>query len=202
MKQSIFKRFLIIYVIILAVVMIAFLAYVADSLIKYENNQIDNYMESVIKELKNASKKNKIEKYIDASNLSVSDYEKTSTTMNEGFKELLNTKEVTYKLQEDAVNDEHPTYDIYVDKQKVLEVKLNGDEKENRLGLLTFNKWKTEKIETKMENGLYTCNILAPNNYEVYVNDKKLEEEQIKEKVQDEGLSQISKYVEIPYIVK
>jgi len=114
----------------------------------------------------------------------------------------LNSEEITYKLQEDGASDKHPTYDIYVGKEKVFELKLNGDEKENRLGLLTFNKWKTENIKAKIENGLYTCNVLVPNDHEVYVNDKKLGEEQIKEKVQNEGLAQISKYVEIPYIVK
>lgn len=198
-KKSIFKRFLIIYVIILVVLMLAFLIYVADSLIIYENNQIDNYMANLIEDLKKASKKNKIEKYIDASNLNISEFENTSATVDEGFNELLNSQKITYKLQNDG---ETPIYDIYANEQKVLEVKLNGKQKENRLGLLTFNKWKTEKIEIKAENGLYTCNILVPNNYEVYVNEQKLSQEQIKETVQNEGLAQISKYVEIPYVVK
>ena len=177
-KKSIFKRFLIIYVAILAVIMLAFLIYVADSLIQYENNQIDNYMSNLIEDLKKASKKNKIEKYIDTSNLDISEFEKENTTINAGFKELLNSQKITYKLQSEEA---HQTYDIYANEQKILEVKLNGERKGNRLGLLTFNKWEIEKIETKTENGLYTCNILVPNNYKVYVNDKELAKEQIKE---------------------
>ena len=198
-EKSGFKKFLLIYVIILTALMIAFLIYVADSLIKYENNQIENYMANLIEDLKKASKKDKIEKYIEVSNLNISEYENKNTTVDQGISELLNSQNITFKIQSEG---ENPVYDILANEKKILEVKLNGNQKENRLGLLTFNKWETDKIEIKSENGLYTCNILVPNNYEVYVNGQKLGEEQIKETVQNEGLAQISKYVAIPHIVK
>jgi hypothetical protein len=201
-KKSIFKKFLIIYVIILTVVMLVFLGYVADSLIKYEKNQIENYMEDVISDLKKASKKGKIERYVDTSKITMSQFEKENTSINEGFSELLDTKKITYKLNKNSTENENPIYDIYADNEKILEVGLDGTQKENRLGLLTFNAWKTKIIEPKMEKGLYTCDILVPNNCSVYVNGRILTEEQIVEKVQNEGLTQISKYVEIPYIVK
>jgi len=194
-KKSKFKKFLIIYVIILAILMLAFLVYVADSLIKYEKNQIDNYMENIISDLKN-SKKNKV----DTTKLNISEFEKDNTSIQSGLKELLNTQNITYKLQNDS-NAENPIYDIYSNEHKILEVKLNGTKKENRLGLLTFNKWETEKIETKAENGLYTCAISVPSDCKVYVNNKELTEAQIVENEQNEGLTQISKYVEIPYII-
>lgn len=197
-KKPIFKKILIIYVIILVAIMLAFLIYVADSLVKYEKNQIENYMENVISDLKKASKNKKI----DTSKITKSEFEKEKTTIDEGFRELVTTQKVTYKLNENSKEAEKPIYDIYASNQKILEVELDGTKKENRLGLLTFNNWKTTKIELTSEKGLYTCNILVPNNYTVYVNDKKLAEEQIAEKVQNEGLAQISKYIEIPYIVK
>lgn len=201
-EKSMFKRFIIIYAIILLILMLIFLGYVADSLIKYEKNQTDNYIESIISDLKKASKNKKIRKYIDTSKISVSKFEDENTTIDQGFNELLNTKKITYKLNKNTVEDPKPIYDIYANEEKILEISLDGTQKENRLGLLTFNVWKTEKIEPKMENGIYTCDILVPNNYKVLVNNKQLEEEQIVDKVQNEGLAQISKYVEIPYIVK
>lgn len=201
-KKSKFKKFLIIYVIILVVLMIAFLGYVLDSLVKYEKNQIENYMEDTISELKKVSKNKTLGKYVDTSKIEVSEFEKENMKVDDGLNELLNTQKITYKLNEKSKTDEKPTYDIYADEQKILEVSLNGEQKENRLGLLTFNAWKTERIELTAENGLYTCNILVPNNYKVYVNNNELTEEQIVEKVQNEGLTQISNYVEIPYIVK
>lgn len=201
-EKSIFKKFLNIYVIILFILMLAFLGYVADSLVKYEKNQTENYIEGIINNLKKASKNKKIEKYIDISKIDISEFEKTNVSVNEGFNELLNTNNITYKLNKSSTENEKPIYDIYANDNKILEISLNGTKKENRLGLLTFNSWKTEKIEPKMETGLYTCNILVPNNCKVYINDKELTEEQITEKIQNEGLAQISRYVEIPYIVK
>ena len=201
-KKSVFKKFLIIYVIILLVLAGVFLGYVADSLIKYEKNQIENYMEDIIGDLKKASKNKKIEKYINTNNLHISEFEKKYTTVSEGFNELFKSNNITYKLNKDTEKSENPIYDIYANEEKILEVHLDGTSKENRLGLLTFNKWETIKIENKMEKGLYTCNILAPNNCSVYINDKVLTEDYIIEKVQNEGLTQISKYIDIPYIVK
>lgn len=198
MGKSKFKKFLIIYVAILVAIMTAFLIYVADSLVKYENNQIENYMEGLIDDLRNASKNKKIEKYINTSEIKVSKLENAKTTINQGFEQLLNSQNITYKLN----NEKEQIYDIYDGDKLILQAHLDDAETVNRLGLLNFTKWKTEKIETKMENGLYTCNILVPNNYEVYVNGNELTEENITEKVGEEGLAQISKYVEIPYIVK
>lgn len=198
MGKSKFKKFLIIYVAILVAIMITFLIYVADSLVKYENNQIDNYIEGVIKDLKKASKKNKIEKYINTSEIKISELENDKTTINQGFEQLLNSENITYKLN----NEKEQIYDIYDGEKLILQVQLDGTETSNRLGLLSFTKWKTEKIEAKMDKGLYTCNILVPNNYEVYINENKLTEENVTERVEEEGLAQISKYLEIPYIVK
>lgn len=198
MGKSKFKKFLLIYVAILVAIMAAFLIYVADSLVKYENNQIDNYMENLISDLRKASQKEKIEKYINTSEINVSKLENEKTTINEGYKQLLNSQNITYKLN----NEKEQIYDIYSEDKLILQVYLDNSEKANRFGLLNYTKWKTKKIETKMENGLYTCNILVPNNYEVYINENKLTEENITEKVAEEGLAQISKYVEIPYIVE
>lgn len=201
-KKSIFKKFIIIYVAILTVLMAIFLIYVADSLIKYDKNQIENYMETTIAELKEVSKNGTIGKHVDISKIKVSEYEKETTSVSEGFYELLTTEELTYKLNENSKDSGDTIYDIYAGENKILEVHLDGTKKENRLGLLTYNKWKTEKIKETIASGLYTCEILVPSDYSVYVNDKEVLKDNIVQKVQNEGLEQISKYVEIPYIVK
>ena len=197
-EKSKFEKFLIIYVSVLTIIMMAFLIYVVDSLVKYEENQIDNYIESIIEDLKKASKKEKIEKYIDTSKIKINELEDKKTTISQGFKNLLKSEKITYKIN----NEKEQIYDIYADDKLILQLQLNGDKKENRLGLLTFTKWNTEKIEAKMEDGLYACNIVVPHNYEVYINGKELTQNIIAQKVQEEGLAQISKYVEIPYLVK
>lgn len=201
-KKSVFKKFIIIYVAILTVLMAIFLLYVADSLIKYDKNQIENYMQTTISELKEVSKKGNIGKHVDVSKINVSKYEKKENSVSDGFYELLSNEEITYKLNENSKENENPIYDIYAGENKILEVYLDGTQKENRLGLLTYNKWKTKKIKETIESGLYTCEILIPSDYTVYVNDQQVSKESITQKVQNEGLEQISKYVEIPYIVK
>lgn len=201
-KKSRFKKFLTIYVIILVMLMVIFLGYVTESLIKYEKNQTENYIESIITELKKAGKNNKIEKHIDISKIKVSEFENEDVSVDEGFYELLNNQKITYKLNKETTDEQNPIYDIYSGKEKILEISLNGEQKENRLGLLTFSVLKTSKIETKMEKGLYTSNIIVPNNLKVLINGKEITKEQIVEENQNEGLAQISKYVDIPYIVK
>ncbi len=197
-KKSKFKKFLIIYAIILTILMLAFLGYVLDSLIKYENNQIDNYIENFIGSLKSK----KLSKYIDVSQIEVSEFEKSNTTIDSGFKELINSSDVTYKLNSNSTDEQKPIYDIFIENEKILEVELDGSKKENRLGLLTFNVWNVKQVTSKMENGLYTCNVLVPNNCKVYLNNKQLTESQIADTVQNEGLEQLSKYADIPNIIK
>ena len=198
--KSKFKKFLSIYVIVLIILMLAFLAYVADSLTKYEKNQIENYMNDVVATLGKSSKK--IGKYIDTSNLKISEFEKKNASINEGLKYIANNQKITYKLSKESTQEEKPIYDIYADDENILQITLDGTNKKTRLGLLTFNEWEIDKVEVKREEGLYVCNIIVPNNYTVYVNDKKLSSEQIESSNQDEGLAEISKYTQIPYTVK
>lgn len=201
-EKTKFKKFLLIYTIILVLLMAVFLIYVANSLIQYEKNQTENYIQNTIEELKKACKKGKIENYIDISKIEKSEFEKEETSIEEGIYQLLKTQNITYKKSQNSTNENKPIYDVYANEKQILEITLNGDQKENRLGLLTYNKWKIEKITNNIENGIYTCNIVAPNNYKIYVNEKELTEQQITQKKQNEGLTQISKYIEIPEIVK
>lgn len=200
-EKNIFKKFLIIYVICLVILMSVFLIYVADSLIKYEKNQTENFIESSIQEIKKLAQRGKVEKYLDLEQIKKSEFEKQNVTIEDGIEELLENNNITYKENKDS-KENNPVYDIYVDNNLIFNVELSVDKKENRLGILTFNKWKIEKITNKMEKGICVYNILVPNNYKIYVNNKELTEEYITEKVQNEGLIQISKYEEIPYIIK
>ncbi len=199
-ESSKFKKFLKIYVVILLILMALFLGYVANSLIKYENNQNDVYMANLIEKLKKESKKGKIEKMVDFSDLQISEFENEKTTISQGLNYILENNNITYKLNEEST-EENLVYNIYANDRLILEVRLNGSKKENRLGLLTFIDWKIDSIKNKAENGLYICDILVPSNYSVLVNDKQIGEAQIKQNSEESGLSQISKYIDIPHDV-
>jgi len=196
-----FKKFLIIYIIFLTTLMSAFLIYVADSLIQYEKNQTENYIKSSIEQIKKACKKGNLEKYIDISKIEKSEFENEDSTIEDGIKQLLETQDITYKATSESTENKK-NYDIYSNDRLIFNITIDGSKKENRLGILTFNKWKLEKVTNKMENGVCPYTILVPNSYKVYVNEKEVTQDLVKEKIQNEGLAQISKYEEIPYIVK
>ena len=84
-----FKKFLTIYVICLVILMSVFLIYVADSLIKYEKNQTENFIESSIKKIKKLAQKGKLEKYLDLSQIEKSELEKQKVKIEDGREELL-----------------------------------------------------------------------------------------------------------------
>lgn len=190
MKNSKFKKFLLIYILILIIVMILFLIYVADSLIKYEENQTTNYIDKVIDNLKNTE--------ID---IQLSKFENDKKSAKEAITKKLNSSELTYK-KDDESSDINPIYNVCINDEPFLKIKLKEEKKENRLGLLTFSKWKTEQLEIVNKKGLYSYEIQIPSNYEVLINGIKLGEEDITDENKNEGLTQISKYVNIPYIVK
>lgn len=201
-KGLTFKKFLKIYIIILIILMIIFLTYVICTLIKYENLQIDNYLANTVQEIVQDGKKGKISNYIDISKIEVSNFESKNISISEAISNLLENNNVTYKLNSDSIDLNNPVYDAYIDNKLILKIHLNGEEKITRLGILTFQNWKIDNITFEKENGVYECNIEVPSNYKVYVNDIELTENEKTEDSIDEGLVQISKYVDIPYIVK
>lgn len=203
-KKFTFKKFLIIYLTILFILMISFLTYVFNSLKTYENNQIDNYMNNLILNLKKSSENNEINKYINIEQKQTNEFEVESAKIDDRFKEIFNNEKITYKINNtiNEINDNILAYDIYAGDNVILTAILDGTKKDNRLGLLNCTNWKIKEIKTNTENLLYTANIIVPSNYEVYINDKLLSEKYITEKIQEKGLEQISKYIEIPYLVE
>lgn len=202
-KLTKFKKFLLIYSGVLVVLMIVFLIYVGNSLIKYENNQIEKYIENTIEDLEKSCKKGNIKDYLgDLSNIEKSKYEKDSASIEDGLKDLFATGNVSYKLSENSKDEENPIYDVYINDKLIFQISLDGTEKAHRLGLLTFSVWKTKDITSKIENGIYKYTISVPNNYKVTINGKELTKDDVKEELIDEGLAQISKYQNIPYLVE
>lgn len=197
-----FKKFLKNYIIILFILMVVFLAYVINILIKYENLQINNYLDNVTQKIIETGKKGKISKYINTAEIEVSDFENKKTTIDEGISNLLENSNITYKLNSESTDLNNPIYDVYANNELIFSIQLNGEDKTTKLGLLTFQNWKLEKINLKKETGIYECNIEVPSNFDVYVNNIKLTDNEKAQQSIDEGLEQISKYVDIPHMVK
>lgn len=201
--KSNFNKFLKIYVLILILITIIVTIYIGSTLKKYENNQVDNYMNSVISDLKEYASKNEIIKHIDSININKSEFERDDASFENGINELFKTNaDIKYEINENSKDEIKPIYNIYLNDYKILEVALDGSDIETRLSLLTFSNWKISYINVEAEKGLLNFEISLPSNYEIYVNDKKLTEEQIVSSNSDNNLDEISKYVEIPYAIK
>ena len=202
-KKNKFKKFLKKYIILWVILTIISTIYVFKTLKKFEKNQVENYMEALVEELKIAGKKKKIDKYINEINVNKSEFESENVSIEEGLNKLLTSSEnVTYKLNENSKDELKPVYDIYVNDYKIFETELDGTKTETKLSLLTYSNWKTNYINVEADNGFLKYEISAPSNYDIYINGKKLTEDQISDSNKEEGLAEISKYVSIPYSIK
>ena len=68
-KMSLYKKSLIVFALILLILSEAALIYVSTSLKEYENGNIDNYMSSLIKDMKKSANNKNIKKYLSYNNI-------------------------------------------------------------------------------------------------------------------------------------
>ena len=77
-KSNKFKKFLRVYILILIILMALFLVYVVNSLRTYEALQVENFLNNTFNKVTDAAEKDSISKYVDLSDLKLSDFEKDS----------------------------------------------------------------------------------------------------------------------------
>lgn len=203
LKKNNFSKFLKIYIAILIILTIIITIYVNATLRKYEENQVDNFMETVITDLKEYANKNEIGKHIDNVNIQKCEFERNDASVEDGLTQLLKSDaKFRFEINANSKDEINPIYDIYANDNKIFEIGLDGSNIETRLSLLTFSNWKVSYVNIEAENGLFEFECSVPNNYNVYVNDIELTEKEIAESSIDTGLAEISKYVQIPYLKK
>lgn len=198
-KKSFFKKFAIIYFSILAILCGIFIYYVIDSLIMYENSAIEKYISNLVVDLSKSASRGKIDNYIDISNIKISNYETSNITINEAYKNIFSTKEITYELVESSKKDA-PAYNILADKKILFTLTLKSAGDIHRMGLLSFPDWQIEKVSMPTDRGIYYYDISALDGYKVFVNKKEVKSTG---KVQelDNELEELGKYSELPKIV-
>ncbi len=200
--MSKFKRFLIIYMLILTILMVVFLTYVVKSLKKYEELKVENYLDSVMLSLAKAGEKGQLSKYVDLSKVTFSKYENQNIKKDEAISELLKNSKLTYKLNKDSIDLNNPVYDVYANDNVLLNVDLNGESKVTKLGILTFQDWKLRKISLADKVGSNGYTIEVPSNLKIFVNDIELTKDDSSDFKIDEELKQLSTYADIPYMIK
>ena len=189
-KMSLYKKSLTVFALILLILSEAALIYVSTSLKEYENGNIDNYMSFLIKDMKKSANNKNIQKYLSYNNIE-SIYEKTPS-FEEGYKQLFNESKITYK------ESDKNTYGIYADENIIASVTLNS-KPTHRLGLLSYNKYDISKIETYSKNGIYDVEVYVNSNYDLYINDVKVSEDDLVSKEEIKEYSEAYDKISLPY---
>ena len=190
-KMTGYKKSLLIWFLLLLIASEACLIYVSTTLKMYEKGNIEGYMTSLIKDMKTASKVGNINKYVSYNKVE-SKYEKNSS-FEEGYKELFNESKLSYKK-----NDKENTYDIYADDTMIASVTLDS-KKVRRLGILSFEEYSIKEIETYSKNGIYNIDVYVNSNYDLYINDVKVSDDDLLSKEEIKEYSEVYNKVDLPY---
>lgn len=190
-KMTGYKKSLLIWFLLLLIASEACLIYVSTTLKMYEKGNIEGYMTSLIKDMKTASKVGNINKYLSYNKVE-SKYEKASS-FEDGYKELFNQSKLSYKK-----NDKENTYDIYADDTMIASVTLDS-KKVRRLGILSFEEYSIKEIETYSKNGIYNIDVYVNSNYDLYINDIKVNDEDLVSKEEIKEYSEVYDKVDLPY---
>ena len=190
-KMTGYKKSLLIWFLLLLIASEACLIYVSTTLKMYEKGNIEGYMTSLIKDMKTASKVGNINKYLSYNKVE-SKYEKASS-FEDGYKELFNESKLSYKK-----NDKENTYDIYADDTMIASVTLDS-KKVRRLGILSFEEYSMKEIETYSKNGIYNIDVYVNSNYDLYINDIKVNDEDLVSKEEIKEYSEVYDKVDLPY---
>ena len=195
-----FKKFLKIYIILLIILMIAFLVYVVNSLMKYEQLQVDRYLSDQFKKIAASAEKGKVPEYFDISGLTFNQFEQNNLTTEKALGKVLKENELTFKLNNDSIDLTNPVYDVFINGNSMFMVQLNGEKKLTRLGILTFQDWELKNITLKETKGSVNYTIEAPNDSIVLVNGVNLKDAGVEPEA-PEGLKELTQYLEFPYSV-
>lgn len=198
-KLSLFKKSLIIYTSILIILSSLVLLYVRKSLVLYENNQLNVFINNYVEKLTSYAKDNTLTKHLNIKNIETSDLEKDKISINKGYYLLLKNSKITY-AKKYIKNSKDDTYIIYANLQPVFEVDIKEVKEVKKIGLLNFSILKIENTKINTKDGLYYCDITVPSNFIVLVNGHKLTNKYI---IKTENNNEISeeKYNVIPTIV-
>jgi hypothetical protein len=87
---------------------------------------------------------------------------------------------------------------LYADDLLIGTVKLDGSKEEKRLGLLTFNVWEIDEMQSYNDEGLYSFDFYLNSDYKLYINNNLVKSDDLVGAEKIEGLEDAYDYVELP----
>ena len=199
-KNSTFKKYLIIYIIILSIVSFTFIMYVLNTLYQYEASFTDNYMTEVVQDITKYAKKGKATKACSVENTNVNSLDTNKESYNDALKQIFKTSNISFTKSSESTEKE-PVYNICANNEKIMTVKLEEKKHSKRLGLFSYPVWKVKECNLNSKRGLYYYDIAVPSNYTVEVNGQKLNEDYVAKTVTNESYEELAKYAELPNLI-
>lgn len=194
-NKSKFRKGLLIYTIVLAVLIIAALAVLFDFMTVYEKSRPENYTESYIGQLDNDSVKGIM---LPGYTSGVGSFEDPDHVYDSVFSEYFKTEGFKIRKKIGEYSDENPVYTVLsADDVQMFSITLEKNEDSLRYGFENWRVKKTEAIQGEIvaETGDYT--VTVPENAEVYVNGVKLTGNELsKDKLIFRGISEFEKSTE------
>ncbi len=189
-RASVYKKSLIMFTILLCILGGIFLGYVYNSMIIYERNLVDNYINYL-------ATSGKISSSIDNNLFEISKYEKKNASIKDGVKKIFKSDKLVTRKNTKLTTDKTYAYDLVLNDKVVSTVSLESKKTYKRMAILTIDEWDVKDIETYFEDGLYSYEINIPKDYKLYINNKEVEDSDISKDGDIEGLDRLTKYVEI-----
>lgn len=195
-RKNKFKRFLIIWALILLIAGEILLIYVDKVLIEYEKGNVTVYMDSLVKDIKSAGVKGNIDKYFKIEDIK-NDYEKDSS-LKKGYQELFKeAEEISYKKCTTCSNKN--SYILELDGKNIATINLKGDKYKDALLILNYPVWEVESITTTSK-GLYDIDIYLDKDLTLLINNQKISDEDYSEVVPMQGYDDATAASNIPYV--
>ena len=163
-NNSLFKKSLIIYTLIAAVLVVVFLIYIFLTLKSYEKGQTTNVIKDTILSLDDSTLKEYLK-----------DNKQSEDLLNE-YKKQINDKDVK------IVKKDKDNYEVVLNNRVLFEITTKYISTETKLGIFSYEKREITSIEPNLKRGLIFYNVTIPSTYKLYVNNKLVEEPTTKEK--------------------
>lgn len=163
-NNSLFKKSLIIYTLIAAVLVVVFLIYIFLTLKSYEKGQTTNVIKDTILSLDD----NTLKEYLKDN--------KQSEDLLDEYKKQINDKDVK------IVKKDKDNYEVILNNRVLFDITTKFISTETKLGIFSYEKREITNIKPNLERGLIFYDVTIPSTYKLYVNNKLVEEPTTKEK--------------------
>lgn len=183
MRKKQFRKFYLIFVIILVILAIGSLIYVYKTLKDYEASNPEQFINNLLVNLTSEE----VNKYF------VSDSKYEDNQINNIRKYF---KEKKYEIKK----DNNLEYSIYNNNELIFKVKLKEGESIQKLGLLKYTKLSLDELKIESNRGLYYYNITVPDNFKISINGNELNEKDLVKTSNISGLDDLYKYGTMPKI--